>query len=115
MSANFTLEQLREHAPKLDISLPDWKACKCIKNALTRRTENRCVFKMLYCAKTGDKWDIYIYAHEIGLKSNDNKEIVSTYSWLSLFCVELAKVDIALELIDTYVKDSDVTTASNKI
>jgi len=76
LSANFTLEQLREHAPKLDISLPDWKACKCIKNALTRRTENRCVFskeqigalvsdkrkkkltireKMLYCAKTGDK------------------------------------------------------------
>ena len=31
------------------------------------------------CIKTGDKWDIYtIHTYEIGLKSNNNKEIVTS-------------------------------------
>src|SRR6266540_421345 len=71
--------------------------------------------RALYCAKTGDKWDIYIHAREIGLKSNDDKEIVTSCSQLSLFHNELMKAGIAPELIDTYAKDSDIITDSNKI
>src|SRR6266498_341878 len=71
--------------------------------------------RALYCAKTGDKWDIYIHAREIGSKSNNDKEIVSACLRLSLFHIELAKAGITPELIDTYAKDSDVTTAFNKI
>jgi hypothetical protein len=41
--------------------------------------------RVLYYAKTGDKWDIYIHAREIGPKSNDDKEIVASCSRLSLF------------------------------
>ena len=71
--------------------------------------------RALYCAKTGDKWDIYIHACEIGPKSNDDKEIVTGCSRLLLFRNELMKAGIASELIDTYAIDSVVTTASNKI
>src|SRR6266513_1463105 len=46
--------------------------------------------RALYWAKTGDKWDIYIHACEIGPKSNDEKELMTGYSQLSLFRNELA-------------------------
>ena len=71
--------------------------------------------RALYCTKTGDKWDIYIHAREIDPKSNDDKEIVTSCSRLSLFCNKLLKAGIARELIDMYAKDPDVITASNKI
>ena len=79
LTADFTLEQLSEHAPKLDALLPDWMACRCIKVALTRGTDNRCSFskekievllpdkrkgkltiekRAKYCAKDGDFVDI---------------------------------------------------------
>jgi len=108
-------------------------ACACVKVALAKP---KCSFskekietlvpdkrkekltikeRALYCAKTGDKWDIYIHACEIGPKSNDDKEIVASCSQLSLFRNELIKAGIASELIDTYAIDSDVTTNSNKI
>ena len=133
MSAESTLEQLSEHASELSASLLNWMARKCVKVALAKP---KCSFskekietlvpdkrkekltikeRALYCAKTGDKWDIYIHACEIGPKSNDDKEIVTGCSWLSLFRNELMKAGIASELIDTYAIDSDVTTNSNKI
>ncbi|KAF0424759.1 highly derived d5-like helicase-primase: PROVISIONAL [Gigaspora margarita] len=136
LMADSTPEQLREHAPELNVQLHDWKARKCVKDLLVRRTKKRWAFskeqiealvpdkrkekltieeRAKYCAKSGDKWDIFIHSRDIGPKSNDDKEIVAGCSRLSLFHNELLKVDVAHELIDTYAKDSDVTTASNKI
>ncbi|CAG8749574.1 15292_t:CDS:1, partial [Cetraspora pellucida] len=69
--------------------------------------------RALYCAKTGDEWDIYIHAFDLGPKSND--EIVASCSRLSLFRNKLAKAGIAQEPIDIYAKLLGVTTASNKI
>lgn len=51
--------------------------------------------RVKYYAKTGDKWDIFIHTRNIGPKSNDDKEIGTDYSRLSLFRNELMKVDIA--------------------
>jgi hypothetical protein len=106
-------------------------ARKCVKDALTRRKFSKEQIEALvpdkrkekltieerakYCAKTGDKWDIFIHARDIGPKSNDDKEIVAGCSRLSLFHNKLQEAGIARELIDTYAKDSVVTTASNKI
>ena len=132
-SAELTLEQLSEHASELDASLLNWIAHKCVKVAFTK---SKCWFskekikilmldqrkkkliieeKAKYYAKTSDKWDIFIHTRDIGSKSNDDKEIVTSCSWLSLFHNELIKADIAPELIDIYAKDSNVITVSNKI
>jgi len=127
---------LSEYAPELNASLPDWMARRCVKVSLAKSTKKRSAFskeqiealmpdkrkekliieeKAKYYAKTGDKWDIFIYSRDIGLKSKDDKEIVASYSRLSLFRNELQKASVAQELIDTYAKDPNVTTASNKI
>src|SRR3954447_7167654 len=44
LTADSTPEQLSEHAPELDTLLPDWMACRCVKVALTRGTDNRRLF-----------------------------------------------------------------------
>src|SRR5215471_8101663 len=44
LSAKSSPEQLSEHAPELNALLPDWKARKCVKEALTRSTEKRSAF-----------------------------------------------------------------------
>ena len=41
LTANSIPEQLSKHAPKLDALLPDWMACRCVKVALARGTNNR--------------------------------------------------------------------------
>ncbi|CAG8655327.1 14057_t:CDS:2 [Cetraspora pellucida] len=81
LSAESNLLQLCAHANELSTMLPDWKARKDVKEALS-----------LYCAKTGDEWDIYIHALDLGLKTG-----------------------IAQEPIDIYAKLPGVTMASNKI
>jgi len=44
LSAESSPEQLSEHAPELNALLSDWKARKCVKEALTRGTEKRRAF-----------------------------------------------------------------------
>uniref|UniRef100_U9STN6 Uncharacterized protein n=1 Tax=Rhizophagus irregularis (strain DAOM 181602 / DAOM 197198 / MUCL 43194) TaxID=747089 RepID=U9STN6_RHIID len=44
LSAKSTPEQLSEHASELNALLPDWKARKCVKEALARGTEKRSAF-----------------------------------------------------------------------
>jgi len=79
LTADFTPEQLSKHAPEFDALLPDWMAYRCVKVALARDTDNRCLFskeqieallsdkrkknltieeRAKYCAKTGDFIDI---------------------------------------------------------
>ncbi|CAG8681564.1 24932_t:CDS:1 [Cetraspora pellucida] len=121
--------QLRAHADELSIMLPNWKARKDVKEALRwclfkenqigvlvpdkRKKKLTIEKRALYCAKTGDEWDIYIHALDLGPKSND--EIVASCSRLSLFRNKLAKAGISQEPIDIYAKLPGVTTASNKI
>ncbi|CAG8603976.1 3456_t:CDS:2 [Cetraspora pellucida] len=129
LSAKSNPLQLHAHADELSTMLPDWKARKDVKEALHRRlfkenqigvlVSNKRKKKLtiekraLYCAKTGNEWDIYIHALDLGPKSND--EIIASCSRLSLFRNELAKASIAQEPIDIYAKLPGVTTASNKI
>ncbi|GBB85893.1 hypothetical protein RclHR1_12330014 [Rhizophagus clarus] len=106
LTADSTLEQLSEHTPKLDALLPDWKACKCVKEALARGTEKRSAFskeqigalvpdqrnKIYFVrkraqevAKSEDKWDIFINTLSLGPKGNkdgviDDKEMVASSS-----------------------------------
>ncbi|CAG8801524.1 17893_t:CDS:2, partial [Dentiscutata erythropus] len=119
LTADSTPEQLRKHAPELNVQLHDWKARnkEQIEALVPDKRKEKLTIeeRAKYCAKTGDKWDIFIHSRDIGPKSNDDKEIVASCSWLSLFHNELLKVGVACELIDTYAKDSNVTTASNKI
>ncbi|RGB21884.1 hypothetical protein C1646_777064 [Rhizophagus diaphanus] len=136
LSAKSTPEQLSEHAPEFNASLSDWMARRCVKVPLAKSIKKRSAFskeqieafvpnkrkekltieeRAKYCAKTSDKWDIFIYSRDIGPKSKDNKEIITGCSQLSLFRNELQKAGIAQELIDTYAKDPNVTTSSNKI
>ncbi|RGB38023.1 hypothetical protein C1646_756169 [Rhizophagus diaphanus] len=56
LSVNSTLKQLSEHAKELGTYLPEWKARKCIKDALRRRSyrpksndENEIVTRALRC------------------------------------------------------------------
>ncbi|PKB97564.1 hypothetical protein RhiirA5_431258 [Rhizophagus irregularis] len=44
LSAKSTTEQLSEHTSELNALLPDWKARKCVKEALVRGTEKRSAF-----------------------------------------------------------------------
>jgi hypothetical protein len=111
LSADSTPEQLSEHASELGASLPDWKARKCVKDALARSIKNRRAFskdqigalvsdkrkekltikeRAQHCAKTDDKWDVFIHSMDLGPKNNDENEIVAGCSRLSLFRNELA-------------------------
>jgi hypothetical protein len=42
--ADSTPEQLSEHTSELDTLLSDWIVHRCVKVALTRGTDNRCLF-----------------------------------------------------------------------
>jgi len=44
LSAKSSTEQLSEHASELNALLSDWKARKCVKEALARGTEKRSAF-----------------------------------------------------------------------
>src|SRR4051812_37914873 len=92
LSANSTLEQLREHAPELNALLSDGNARKCIKEALTRRKFSKEQIEALmpdqrkgkltiegraeYCVKTGDFVDIIANHWALGPKNKDENEIV---------------------------------------
>ncbi|GBC19218.2 hypothetical protein GLOIN_2v1480631 [Rhizophagus irregularis DAOM 181602=DAOM 197198] len=141
LSAESSPEQLSEHAPELNALLPDWKARKCVKEALARGTEKRSAFSkeqkealvpdqrnMIYSVrkraqevtKSEDKWDIFINTLDLGPKGNkdgviDDKEMVASSSNQSRFRKHLAEYGADPELIDRYAKDSKTTTASNKI
>jgi len=141
LSAKSTTEQLSKHASELNALLPDWKARKCVKEALARGTEKRSVFskeqigalvpdqrnkiysvrkRVQEVAKSEDKWDIFINTLSLGPKGNkdgviDDKEMVASSSNQSRFCKYLAEYGADRELIDRYAKDSKTTTASNKI
>ena len=104
LSAESSPEQLSEHASELSALLPDWKARKCVKEALTRGTEKRSVFSKkqikalmpdqrnkIYSvrkraqevAESEDKWDIFINTLSLGPKGSkdgviDDKEIVAS-------------------------------------
>jgi hypothetical protein len=141
LSAESNSEQLNEHAPELNALLPDWKARKCIKKALTRGTEKRSVFSKeqiealvpdqrnkIYSvrkraqevAKSEDKWDIFVNTLSLGPKGNkdgviDDKKMVTSSSNQSQFHKHLAEYGVDPKLIDHYAKDSKTTMASNKI
>ncbi|CAG8665118.1 665_t:CDS:10, partial [Dentiscutata erythropus] len=99
LTADSTPEQLNEHAPKLDVLLPDWMARRCVKVALARGTDNRRSFseeqieallpdkrkgkltieeKAKYCAKIGDAMDIFTHHLDLDPKNNYENEIVAS-------------------------------------
>ncbi|KAF0470264.1 highly derived d5-like helicase-primase: PROVISIONAL [Gigaspora margarita] len=101
LTANSTPKQLSEHAPKLDALLPDWMACRCVKVALVRSTDNRCSFseewieallpdkrkgkltiekRAKYCTKIGDAMDIFAHHLDLGPKNDYENEIVTSGS-----------------------------------
>ncbi|CAB4384187.1 unnamed protein product [Rhizophagus irregularis] len=130
LSAESSLEQLSEHTPELNALLPDWKARKCIKEALTRSTEKRRAFSkeqkealvpdqrnMIYSvrkraqevAKSEDKWDIFINTLDLGPKGSkdgviDNKEMVASSSNQSRFCKHLAEYGLIVNLLIVMLK-----------
>jgi hypothetical protein len=125
LSAESNLEQLSEHAPELNALLPDWKARKCVKEALTRGTEKRSVFSKeqiealvpdqrnkIYSvrkraqevAKSEDKWDIFINTLSLGPKGSkdgviDDKEMVASRSNQSRFHKYLAEYGLIPNLL----------------
>src|SRR4051794_32200501 len=136
LMADFTSEQLSEHASELDALLPDWMARRCVKVALTRSTNNRRSFsqekieallpdkrkgkltiekRAKYCAKTGDFIDIVANHWKLGSKSNDENEIVAGVARQSTFRVKLIEGGVDLAIIDTFAKDKDRIQESNKI
>ncbi|CAB5371150.1 unnamed protein product [Rhizophagus irregularis] len=141
LSAKSTTEQLSEHTFELNALLPDWKARKCVKEALVRGTEKISAFSKeqigalvpdqknkIYSvrkraqevAKSEDKWDIFINTLSLRPKGNkdgviDDKEMVASSSNQSRFHKYLAEYGANHELIDRYAKDLKTTTASNKI
>ncbi|CAG8753891.1 26494_t:CDS:2, partial [Dentiscutata erythropus] len=71
LTADSTPEQLNEHAPKLDVILPDWMARRCVKVALAREKRAK------YCAKIGDAMDIFTHHLDLGPKNNYENKIVA--------------------------------------
>jgi hypothetical protein len=124
--ADSTPEQLSEHAPELDALLPDdWMACRCVKVALAKGTENRRLFskerieallpdkrkgkltieeRAKYCAKTGDFIDIVANHWRLGPKSNDENEIVADVSRQLKFRVKLTEGGWILQLLKNLPK-----------
>ncbi|CAG8803648.1 25213_t:CDS:1, partial [Dentiscutata erythropus] len=132
LSTESDLFQLCAHANELGDMLPDWKACKDMKEALCRRLFKGNQIEALvpdkrgkkltikerarYCAKTGDVWDIYLHVLDLAeTKNHTDKEIVAASSRVSQFRRELAEAGVDSERIDTYAKLPEVTRASNKI
>ncbi|UZO04568.1 uncharacterized protein OCT59_024945 [Rhizophagus irregularis] len=136
-----TPRAIKRTCPELNALLPDWKARKCVKEALARGTEKRSAFSkeqkealvpdqrnIIYSVrkraqevtKSEDKWDIFINTLDLGPKGSkdgviDDKEMVASSSNQSRFRKYLAEYGADRELIDRYAKDSKTTTASNKI
>jgi hypothetical protein len=136
LSASSTPEQLREHAPELDALLPDWKARKCVKEALARTGQTRRPFskerieallpdkrkgkltieeRAKYCAKAGTALDIFAHHLELGPKNKDENEIVASASRQSTFRVKLAEGGVDTAIIDTFAKDKELIQDSNEI
>ncbi|UZO08008.1 uncharacterized protein OCT59_028276 [Rhizophagus irregularis] len=136
LSANSTLEQLREHAPELNAQLHDWTDRKSIKNLLVRGTKKRKAFskeqigvlvpdkrkekltieeRAKYCAKAGTALDIFAHHLELGPKNKDENEIVAGASRQSTFRVKLAEGGVDTATIDTFAKDPKLIQESNKI
>ncbi|GBC19786.2 hypothetical protein GLOIN_2v1480631 [Rhizophagus irregularis DAOM 181602=DAOM 197198] len=118
LSAESSPEQLSEHAPELNALLPDWKARKCVKEALARGTEKRSAFsKEQKEALVPDQRNNIFNLGPKGNKDGviDDKEMVASSSNQSRFRKHLAEYGADPELIDRYAKDSKTTTASNKI
>ncbi|CAJ0865879.1 21308_t:CDS:1, partial [Entrophospora sp. SA101] len=102
LSTESNPSQLRVYASELGAMLPDWKACKNVKEALRRRQFKEEQIKALvpdkrnekltikeraqYCAKSGDPYDIYLHALDlIKTKNDSDEEIVASSSRLTLF------------------------------
>jgi hypothetical protein len=130
LSTESSPEQLREHDKELNVSLQDGNACKCVKDLLTRRKYSKEKIKALvpdkrtekltiekraeYCAKTGNKWDIFRHNMKLGLKNDNKKEAVASASRQYQFCKKLAKAGVDPDIINTYAKDPDLIQRSNK-
>ncbi|KAF0416557.1 highly derived d5-like helicase-primase: PROVISIONAL [Gigaspora margarita] len=136
LTADSTPEQLNEHAPKLDVLLPDWMARRCVKVALARDTDNRRSFseerieallpdkrkgkltieeRAKYCAKISDAMDIFAHHLDLGPKNDYDNEIVASGSRQSQFRIKLAEGGVSPEIINTYAKDPKLIQESNKI
>ena len=61
-----------------------------------------------YCAKAGNKWDIFHHNMELGLKNNNKKEIIASALHQYQFREKLAKARVDSEIINIYAKDSDL-------
>jgi hypothetical protein len=136
LSANSTLEQLREHAPELNAQLHDWTDRKSIKNLLVRGTKKRKAFskeqigvlvpdkrkekltieeRAKYCAKAGTALDIFAHHLELGPKNKDENEIVASASCQSTFRAKLAEGGVETAIIEVFAKDKEFIQDSNKI
>ncbi|CAG8790076.1 24065_t:CDS:2, partial [Dentiscutata erythropus] len=134
--ASSTPEQLREHASKLDALISDWKAHKCVKEALARTGQSRCLFskeqieallldkrkgkltiekRAKYCTTASDVIDIFVHHLDLGLKNKDENEIVASGSRQSQFHVKLAEAGVNPKIINTWAKDRELIQYFNKI
>ena len=93
LSIKSSPEQLSEHNKKLGALLQDWEARKYVKDLLTRRKYSKKKIEALlpnkrkerltiekraiYCAKTGNKWDIHRHSINLGPKNNDKREVIA--------------------------------------
>ncbi|CAG8510401.1 12878_t:CDS:2 [Cetraspora pellucida] len=96
LTANSNPKQLNEHAPKLDVLLPNWMACRCVKVTLAKGTNNRCSFseerieallpdkrkrkltieeRAKYCAKISDAINIFTHHLDLDPKNDYENEI----------------------------------------
>ena len=67
-----------------------------------------------YCAKTGNKWDIYHHNMELGSENNNKKEVIASVLRQYQFREKLARAGVDPEIINTYAKDPDLIRRSNK-
>ncbi|CAG8540663.1 12113_t:CDS:2, partial [Cetraspora pellucida] len=103
--AESNLLQLYAHADELSTMLPDWKACKDVKKALSQ-----------YCAKTKDVWDIWLHVLDLVVpKNNIDEAIMTASSHISQFHKELTEARVGSKQIYIYAKLPEVTRASNEI
>ena len=136
LTADSTLEQLSEHAPELDVLLPNWIARRCVKVALTRDTDNKCSFskerikallsdkkkgkltidkRVKYYAKTSDFIDIVANYWHLGSKNKDENKIIANVSHQSTFRVKLVEGNVDPAIIEEFAKDKKLIQDFNKI
>ncbi len=132
-SADFTPEQLSEHASELDALLPDWIARRCVKVALVRCSFSKERIEALvpdlrksndkltiekrakYYAKDGDVMDIFTHHLDLGPKNSNENEIVASALRQSQFYVKLTEAGADPKVINTYAKNKELIQESNKI